>query len=60
MLQENILKEAPCLYKSSHGLPNISPRFVRSTQRILRSPMPNKHPDWTFSVLLEELLKILT
>ena len=31
-----------------------------STQEILWSPIPNKHPDWTFLALLEELLKILT
>ena len=37
MLQENILKKVPQLYKSSHRLLNV-------TQRILRSPMSNEHP----------------
>ena len=38
MLQENILKVAPCLNKKSHRLPNICPR-------ILQPPMPNEHPE---------------
>ena len=35
MLQENILKVAPCLNIKSHRLPNVC-------QRILQPPMPNE------------------
>ena len=38
MLQENILKVAPCLNIKSHRLPNIC-------RRILQPPMPNEHPE---------------
>ena len=49
MLPKNILKEATCLIKNSHKLPNISQRSLQGKRRIilriiLRSMMPNEHP----------------
>ena len=55
MLRENVLKEVPRLNKNCHKLPNIS-------QRILRSPMPNEHPDfivvWITAYFIESDLQI--
>ena len=44
MLKENILKELHVWIKNSHRLLNASRRNLRSKQRIILSPMPNKHP----------------
>ena len=44
MLKENILKELHVWIKNRHRLPNASRRNLRSKQRIILSPMPNKHP----------------
>ena len=55
MLQENVLKEVQRLNKNCHKLPNIS-------RRILRSPMPNEHPDfivvWVTAYFIESDLQI--
>ena len=45
MLQENTLKEAPRLIESSHRLPNVCRRILRTKQKLLQSPMSNEHPD---------------
>ena len=46
MLQENILKEASHLSKNSQRLFTVSRRMLHSKRRILRSPMPNEHPEY--------------
>ena len=39
------MKEAPCLKKKSHKLPNVSQRIPHSKRRILQSVKPNEHPE---------------